>query len=1273
MKKIVLFIGFALMFSAIFFKSAVAQNLNLVKKDPSNAKNLLELEQIFKDNFEIDRSVALSKLRELNQAPRIEQPDGSIWEIESISPLGMPMFNRTDNNLDAAKTISTNKVWPGGTVGTSLSGSGMTSRLGVWDGGGVLTTHQEFGGRVVQVDNPSTIEFHATHVAGTMVAAGVNANAKGMAYQAPLKAYDWNSDNSEMTSAAAAGLLVSNHSYSTITGWEYNNSRWEWWGTWSLSQTEDYIFGFYVQKAAEWDQIALSNPYYLIVKSAGNDRGEAASGSTWWRRDGSGNWIQATETKPGAVGPYDCMPAYSCAKNILTIGAVNAIPGGYTTPSGVVMSSFSGWGPTDDGRIKPDVVGDGVNVTSCTNTSNTSYVSSSGTSMSGPNVAGSTLLIQQHNFNLKGSYLKSSTLKGLIIHTADEAGTAAGPDYRFGWGLMNTAKAVQTLSDSATNMVLEASLSNKATYTYNFVTDGTKPVRATICWTDRPGTPPPASLDPTTKMLVNDLDIRIIRNSDNQVFYPYKMDPANPANAATTGDNDLDNVEQIHIATPTAGSYTITVNHKGNLYGSIAQPFGLIISGMIPKPLAGFTVANRSVCTNSTVALIDQSANVTTRMWYFPGGNPSTSTAKNPTVSYSVPGTYPVALRVSNLSGLDSLFVKEFISVGGISLPLFETFEDNSGTKSLWTIQNPNADTTWRIWNIQGNTPGNKAMGMNNYVWLKNGNIDGLLSPVLDLRGMQSASLSFQHAYTRYDASTSDSLIVSISTNCGSSYTRLMYVSENGTGNFATAPDSTYRSVDAFVPSKATDWCGGGTGANCYNLNLTPYVGNYNVRIKLEQKAKNGGNNMFIDNINVSGVPLSPIANFYALNKTICPKQYIQFMDSSRNNPSSWQWYFEGAVQTTSTEKYPIVQYANAGTFKVSLKVTNQTGLDSIEKVDFITILASPDKPIVTANNSTILCNGDSVLFTSSITSNIQWFRDSMLLSGAITSELLVKTSGAYFVRAYNANSCYTQSDIFDVQTGIYPAVPTVTKSLSGNVFCDGGSFTLTSSAVSGNQWMRNGVDIDGQTGQVLIFSDSGTFVAKVGNNGCNSFSAPLRLDKMPSPKTSEISGKNYAVKTDTVNYSVSGDIMSTFTWSVSGGSIVSGNNTSQIAVKWGSGTLGTVQVQEIGSNACRGAVKTLGVNLVNTGILESDLIKQFKMFPNPASQNLTLQFELLRKSVASVRILDLFGKELISQKLGELDGIVVKQIDISGISQGVYVLELLSDDKLVRCTLVKN
>ncbi len=511
---------------------------------------------------------------------REELPDGKVIELQRFED-GRPVYYET-HNINAAKTISTDRVWPGGTGGFSLTGASLDT-LGIWDGGRVRTTHDELTGRVVQKDEATTNDNHATHVAGTMIASGVQANAKGMSYQGRLNAYDWNSDQSEMASAAAAGLRTSNHSYGLITGWRWTGSSWQWWGNTSVSSTEDYYFGFYSTEARDWDNIARNAPYYLIVKSAGNDRLQGpTSQPVTHSHSGTGSFTD-THNRDGAPDGYDCISHAGVSKNILTIGAVDDIPNGYTQPSDVVMSTFSSWGPTDDGHIKPDLVANGVDLYSSIATSNSSYDTYSGTLMSSPNVTGSIGLLLQHQRNLHGSTaLRSSTMKALLVHTADEAGSNPGPDYVFGWGLMNTLRAAEVMSANAAaginRHIRELTLTQGQTIDITVASDGTQPLRATICWTDPAGTPPPASLNPTTIMLVNDIDLRTMQGVTT--FSPWILNRASPSDPATTGDNIRDNVEQVYLASPQTGNYTVRITHKGTLSGG-SQMVSVIITGAI--------------------------------------------------------------------------------------------------------------------------------------------------------------------------------------------------------------------------------------------------------------------------------------------------------------------------------------------------------------------------------------------------------------------------------------------------------------------------------------------------------------------------------------------------------------------------------------------------------------------------------------------------------------------------------------------------------------------
>ncbi len=1226
--------------------------------------NLKVMEEQFRQQFELNRVKAEKIAQETGIPLRQNLENGRIAGFYGFTPTGQMLFYETQN-LGAARTVSTHKVWPGGTAGTALTGNGMTNRLGVWDAGAVLTTHQEFGGRVTQADGATTLSAHSTHVAGTLVAAGVDPNAKGMSYQAPLKAYDWDLDESEMTAAAAAGMLVSNHSYGTICGWRWNSdiSKWEWWGDASVSQTEDYKFGFYDYQSADWDNIALNNPFYLICKSAGNDRSDNISGGTSHLvRDPYNNWVSSNTVRnqDGGTTGFDCILPSSTSKNILTVGAIQKINNsntndGYVNAAGVVMSSFSGWGPTDDGRIKPDLVGAGVSIYSTGPASNTAYLSGyNGTSMAAPNVAGSLLLVQQHYNNCKGTFMRASTLKALAIHTADEAGTSEGPDYKFGWGLLNTAKAVQLISDSSNNMILEKSLNNGSSYTQGISNDGLTPLKVTICWTDRPGTPAKIAVDPTNLMLVNDLDIRVTRISDNMVFYPYVLNPASPADAATKADNFRDNVEQVYIAAPAAGSYMISVTHKANLYNNQAQHFSLIIGGIVGNPAAAFSVNNKSVCTGQVVTYTDNSGgNPTSRVWTFPGGTPSTATTATVNVTYALQGTYSASLKVTNAKGSDSVFQQNVVGVGGLALPFLETFEPNSPTLTSWTIGNPDADTTWRLATIGGNTPGNTAYCMPFYNTNKDGSRDQLTSPPLSFKESHNTSLSFKHAYTNFFSGETDSLIVLISTNCGTTWTRLLALGENGTNNFKTAPTS----MAQFIPAHTSEWC----NTNCNTINLSAYDGMNDVRIRFEAY-NTYNNNLYLDNINITGTAIQPVVKFGTLQTTVCAGNPVQFRDSSDNYPTSWQWTFTGAAAENVTSQHPLVTYNVPGTYTVKLKAANSGGSDSLTKNAYITVLSSPNIPNITSNR-TGKCIGDSILIsTDSVDNGYQWLLNNNIIPGAATNSIYALSAGIYNVRLLGNNECDRNSNPLSIIEGTKPGQPVVTSNLTTTAFCQGTTAILTSSAASGNQWLKNGTAVTGAVNKIFPAQDSGAYSVITINSGCPSdTSNTLSLSLKPKPVTSAISGEANPFYNSVQSYMVVPTSGSSYAWTVTNGTPSSTSNTTgSLEVAWGTQPTGKVAVTEYADNGCASDTQTLSITLTPaTGIAQENWMNSVSVYPNPVNTQLTVSFAQTLTQTTEVRVVNILGQTLQSNIIQTPSAGSVHTIDMSRLNPGLYIIEI--------------
>lgn len=495
---------------------------------------------------------------------------GRTADFQYLDEAGKPVYYTTFN-ISAAVTTGAASLQPGGELGLELTGRGMV--VGIYDQTRPKPNHREFENRVTQVDGSTEIiSNHATHVTGTILARGLNRNARGMANEATGWAFNWDGDISKMIQNGydpdlrPGGHIITNHSYGFLIGWYRDAAgNWAWAGNPAINNREDYRFGFYGPKTKQIDELAFSKPYFTMVWAAGNDRNEVGDGSR------------------NADGPDDSIGPEGVAKNNITIGAVSGVKE-YRGPNDVVMSPFSGWGPTDDGRIKPDLVAMGVNVfsTAITNEGGAdSYATMSGTSMAAPNATGSLFLLQElyHNRNA-GRYLRSSTLKGLAIHTAKEAGLAPGPDYVYGWGLLDVKAAAEMIinENNSSRIIRESVLENEQVYEFDFISDGLSPIKATLAWTDPAGTSPSPSLNPANLMLVNDLDLRII-DEDGQVFYPWTLDPdlGSAARAANDADNFRDNVEQILVNTTEAKRYTVRISHKGSLRNNL-QAFSLVFN-----------------------------------------------------------------------------------------------------------------------------------------------------------------------------------------------------------------------------------------------------------------------------------------------------------------------------------------------------------------------------------------------------------------------------------------------------------------------------------------------------------------------------------------------------------------------------------------------------------------------------------------------------------------------------------------------------------------------
>ncbi|MET0262556.1 MAG: S8 family serine peptidase, partial [Rariglobus sp.] len=452
--------------------------------------------------------------------------------------------------------------------GPSLDGAGLVA--GIYEPT-VIRQHQEFqmpdgSSRLIVMQTSSAAHTHAEHVAGTIAAAGKNPLVKGMAPAATIRSWVYEGA-SKITGYSTAypswplPMVVTSSSYGS-------------------SYSADDHSGRYGADDRNRDEYANLFPYTMMFSSLGN------SGQTTY-----------------VEGPFETITGYNKEnKNHIGMGNAYAVTrdadGKISGP--VTIYPTSSRGPTDDGRIAPFLTAQGTAVLSSVG-GGSSVDYKTGTSMASPAAAGATLLLQ-HYFTQRfpGHLMRNDTVKALLAHTADDVGHA-GPDYTFGFGLLNALEAGKVLKAYAENpasrRLFTEDLLQGAVHSYSFTWDGVSPVRATLSWID-PAWAGTTLNDDRTPALINDLDVVIVGPSGTvhrAWAQPYVLNGFQKADrevAAIKADNTTDTTEVVDIEAPTeAGVYEIRVSHKGTLQSGM-QSYTLAHSGFVapvsgPAPVVG--------------------------------------------------------------------------------------------------------------------------------------------------------------------------------------------------------------------------------------------------------------------------------------------------------------------------------------------------------------------------------------------------------------------------------------------------------------------------------------------------------------------------------------------------------------------------------------------------------------------------------------------------------------------------------------------------------------
>ncbi|MBL7807984.1 MAG: S8 family serine peptidase [Saprospiraceae bacterium] len=394
-----------------------------------------------------------------------------------------------------------NLVASDGPMGKKYDGSGVSVLV---RDDGQLGPHIDLTGRLYNyADGSPTSGTHGDGVVGIVGGAGnLDPSKKGMAAGADLYSVDYVNDFQDLTMPLhfEEGVTITNSSYS------------------------DGCNTGYTLATQIVDQQLFENPTLMHVFSAGNSNGSDCgygAGTQWGNITGG----------------------HKMSKNAIATANIYA---------DATLVTSSSRGPAYDGRLKPDIAANGQDQESLD--PNNGYQVFGGTSGAAPGIAGCLAQLTHayrtiHNV----ADAPSALLKATILNTANDLGNV-GPDYKFGWGHINAWRALRLLEQ---NRWLEADMDQNGLNTHSIqIPSGTKEAKIMIYWAE------PPSLENNARALINDLDLTV-ENAAGTVNLPWLLNPAPNATTldapAGKGRDSLNNVEQVLITDPAAGTYTIKV------------------------------------------------------------------------------------------------------------------------------------------------------------------------------------------------------------------------------------------------------------------------------------------------------------------------------------------------------------------------------------------------------------------------------------------------------------------------------------------------------------------------------------------------------------------------------------------------------------------------------------------------------------------------------------------------------------------------------------------
>lgn len=417
-------------------------------------------------------------------------------------------------------------------------------------------------------------------------------------------------------------------------------------------------------------------------------------------------------------------------------------------------------------------------------------------------------------------------------------------------------------------------------------------------------------------------------------------------------------------------------------------------------------------------------------------------------------------------------------------------------------------------------------------------------------------------------------------------------------------------------------------------------------RVDCNDSCQPGVGCSFLSDPVVTGITLeyqAHAANFTASDVSFCPGGSVQFTDASIGSPSSYAWYFEGGVPTTSTDPNPVVQYPNPGTWDVVLSVVTADGPDELIFSNYITV---HNLPPANAGVDEDLCVGQTQPLQASGGTSYQWSPSTGLSNAAIANPVATITeTTTYTVLVTDANGCQAS----DAMTVTVHELPTVSASAGNNTLCPGDTASIVATGAQNYTWSPN-LFISSNSGASIEAWPPSDFTWNLFGTdafGC-AHDTTVTIDVLSPPATPVVSN---------TGMTVSSTAASTYQWYLEG-VLISGATDQE----WAPVVNGNYSVVVTDANGCE--AQSLPVYFGTVGLVDAAAVG-LRIFPQPADETISITGPA---AGSIVRLLDASGRVVLMQR-APTSGTL--SMDVRALAPGSYVLEVGSGEAAKRIAVV--